>query len=184
MKLRFLSSAFIFISAYSPLAVIFAIQDFDLKNNTFSHPYTVWSIISVAALSCVIVWLAVSKIKVSTPPITVMSVSNRSGELVNYAIPYMISFFAIDLGNIKMLLSFGFFMLMMYWLTIKSHNIFINPILALLGYNLYSVKYTRDNLEREDFFLIKGNRLSIGESCRIVELSEQLFLVTERNPKV
>lgn len=184
MKLRFVSSILIFISAYSPLAIIFAIQDFDLKKHSFAHPDIVWSIISVALLSCMVVWFSVGKLKVSTPPVVVTSVSNRSGELVNYAIPYMISFFALDLGNIKLLLSFGFFMVMMYWLTIKSHNIFINPILALIGYNLYGVKYTRDGIEREDFFLIKGERLSIGESCRIIELSEQLFLVTERNPKV
>lgn len=184
MKLRFLSSVFIFISAYSPLAIIFAIQDFDLKTDSFAHPEIVWSIIGIAILSCMVVWFAVGKLKVSTPPVVVTSVSNRSGELVNYAIPYMISFFALDLGNVKLLLSFGFFMVMMYWLTIKSHNIFINPILALIGYNLYGVKYIRDGIEREDFFLVKGERLSIGENCRIIELSEQLFLVTERNPKV
>lgn len=180
MKLRAWSSVFIFISAYFPLAVIFAIQDFDSKLNNFSHPSIVYTVLVIAALSCIVVWLSVRDIKVSSPPIMIKSVSNRSGELVNYSIPYMISFFVMDLGKTKLLLSFGFFMLIMYWLTLKTHNIFVNPVLALLGYNLYDVKYVKDGKEFEDFFLVKGARLRPGESCRIVELSEKLLLVSER----
>jgi len=184
MKLRILSSIFIFISAYFPLTIIFAIQDIDLITYKFAHPLIVWSLLGFALISCIIVALSVGLLKVSTPPVKVNFVSNRSGELVNYSIPYMISFFVMDLGKIKLLLSFGFFMFIMYWLTLKTHNIFINPILALLGYNLYDVKYEKNGKEYEDFFLIKGERLIIGEYCRIVELSEKLFLVTERNPEV
>ena len=96
----------------------------------------------------------------------------------------MISFFVMDLEDTSLLLSFGFFMVVMFWLTLKTHNIFVNPILASLGYNLYDVKYKRNEKEYEDFFLIKGSRLTKGERCRIETLSEHLSLVTERNPEV
>lgn len=94
----------------------------------------------------------------------------------------MISFFVMDLGSINLILSFGFFMLIMFELTLKTHNIFINPILAAMGYNLYDVKYQKNGNEFENFFLVKGERLKESETCRIFEVSEQLFLVTERNP--
>ncbi len=184
MKLRPLSSVLIFISAYSPLSIIFVIQDIDLENKSLKHPEVLWPIIGVSVLSCIIVWAAVSLIKNANPPVTIKQVSNRSGELINYSIPYMISFFVMDLGDTKLLLSFGFFMVIMFWMTLKTHNIFINPILACMGYNLYDVRYERDNKEYEDFFIIKGERLTSGERCRIVEVSEQLYLVTDRNPKV
>lgn len=186
MKLRFIASILIFISAYSPLSIIFLIQDFDTHNMTLKHPVLIWQIIGVSLLSCIIVWAAVYFIKGSRPPVTIKKVSNRSGELINYSIPYMISFFVMDLGNTKLLLSFLFFMIIMFVITLKTHNIFVNPILACMGYNLYDVTYERDGNECEDFFLIKtkGQRLTNGESCRIVELSEQLYLVTERNPEV
>jgi hypothetical protein len=87
----------------------------------------------------------------------------------------------MNLSDVKVLLSFGFFMVIMYWMTIKTHNIFINPILAIIGYNIYDVHYKRDNNEFQDFWLIKGQRLRKNETCRIVELSERLFLVTERS---
>lgn len=184
MKLRLLPSLLIFLSAYSPLSVIFLIQDFDIESKQIAHPLIVWSILGVSIISCILVWASVSLLKSSTPPIIVKSVSNRSGELINYSIPYMISFFVMDLGNIKLLLSFAFFMFIMFWLTMKTHNIFINPVLAVMGYNIYDVTYEKNGREYQNFFLVKGERLKAGESCRLVEVSEQLFVVTNRNPKV
>ena len=185
MKLRIWASVLIFVSAYSPLSVIFLIQDYDFDTkHTLLHPEIVWPVLGISVISCILVWVSVHFAKDSSPPVTIKKVSNRSGELINYSIPYMISFFVIDLGSLNQLLSFGFFMVIMYWLTLKTHNIFINPILACLGYNLYDVCYEKDGLEYEEFFLIKGERLNVGERCRCMELSEQLSLVTERNPEV
>lgn len=186
MKLRILSSILIFISAYSPLSIIFLIQDYNIQTKKLEHPGLLWTIIGISVLSCVMVWAAVYFIKGSHPPITIKKVSNRSGELINYSIPYMISFFVMDLGDTKLLFSFLFFMIIMFVITMKTHNIFLNPILACMGYNLYDVRYERDGKEYEDFFLIKtkGQRLMDGERCRIVELSEQLYIVTDRNPEV
>ena len=184
MKIRILPSLLIFFSAYSPLSIIFLIQDFDWKTKTVTHPEILYPILGISLISVILIWSAVKFIKVYTPPVKVISVSNRSGELINYSIPYMISFFVMDLSKTKLLISFVFFMFVMYILTLRTHNIFINPILAVIGYNIYDVKYQKDNREFQSFFLIKGERLKKGESCRIVELSEHLFLITERNPEV
>lgn len=184
MKLKILPSILIFLSAYSPLSIIFLIQDFDWKSKSVMHPHIIYTIIGISLLSIVLIWVTVKFIKVSTPPIKVISVSNKSGELINYSIPYMISFFVMDLSKTKLLVSFSFFMLIMYILTLKTHNIFINPILAVLGYNIYDVKFDKNGRELQAYFLIKGERLKKKESCRIVELSEHLYLVTERNPSL
>ncbi|MCW0217029.1 MAG: hypothetical protein OJI67_01790, partial [Prosthecobacter sp.] len=88
-------------SAYSPLAVILMIQDMDIKTWKLGHPYVVFSLIGVAVLSCFILWAAVSFVKTSSPTVLVKKVSNRSGELVNYSIPYLVSFFVMDLGNMN-----------------------------------------------------------------------------------
>ena len=184
MKLRPLASVFIFLSAYSPLSIIFLIQDIDFNTLNLQHPKIVWTVIGVALLSCLIVWISVKSPKVSTPPVKIISSSNQSGELINYSIPYMITFFVMDLGNLKLILSFAFFMLLMYWLTIKTHNVFTNPILAFIGYNIYEVRFLQDNLEYESFFLAKGGRLVPNERYRILQITDRLYLVTERNPEI
>lgn len=155
MKLKILPSILIFLSAYSPLSIIFLIQDFDWETKTVAHPEILYPILGISFISIILIWLTVKSIKVSTPPVKVISVSNKSGELINYSIPYMISFFVMDLSKTKLLLSFGFFMFIMYVLTLKTHNIFINPILAVIGYNIYDVKYQKDNREYQSFFLIR-----------------------------
>lgn len=190
MKLRVLSSILIFLSAYSPLSIIFLIQNFDCETNKLMHPEIVCSILLLSILSVVMTLVAVKGHGNSSPSVKIESVSNRSRELINYSIPYMISFFVMaitivmGLSNPKLLIIFGFFMLLMYIITVKTHNVFINPILALWGYNMYGVKYKRDKEDFQSIFLIKGDRLKKGEECRIVELSEHICLVTERNPKV
>jgi len=184
MKLRLFSPFIIFISAYSPLSMVFLLWDLNLDKMELNNPRIICSLLLVSLLSCLFVYVSVKLLKTSSPPIEVVSVSNRSGELVNYSIPYMISFLAMDLNNTNFLISFVFFMCIIYWLTLKTHNIFINPMLAAMGYNLYNVKYKKNDKKCEGLFLIKGERLSHGECCRIVEISEQLFLVTERNPEI
>lgn len=184
MKLRFISSLLIFISAYSPLTIIFMIQDFVWETKSFGHLKLMICMIIISILSVTIISIAVGKLKVSTPPVVIKTVSNRSGELMNYSIPYMVSFFVMDLTNTKLLVSFAFFMMIMFVLMIKTHNIFINPILAMMGYNLYDVTFDNQGIEQQAFFLVKGERLKKGDKCRISELSEQLNLVTERNSKI
>ncbi len=184
MKLRFVASILIFLSAYSPLSVIFLIQDFDFEKKEIMHPWLVATILVISVLSCILLWISVNGLKSSSPPITVKSVSKRSGELINYSIPYMLSFIVVDMGNTKLVVSFAFFMLILYWLTIKTHNVFINPVLAIMGYNIYHVHYERDDHDCEDSFLVKGRRLQKNERCRIFEISEQFYIVTERSPEV
>ena len=153
MKLRFWASVLIFISAYSPLSVIFLIQDFELPGWRLKHPLVIGITLAVSVISCIAIWVAVSRLKTSSPPVKILKVSNRSGELVNYSIPYLVSFFALNLDDTKMLLSFGFFMVIMYWMTLKTHNIFVNPILGpVLAMIVYDVQYKRRSKEREDFF--------------------------------
>jgi len=181
MKLRIIPSILVFISAYSPLSVILAIQDWDYPHFSLKHPVIIRFLILLSALSCLLLWTSIRFLKSSAPPVTILKVSNQSGELINYSIPYMISFFVMDLENIPVMMSFLFFMIVMWWMTLKTHNVFVNPILACLGYNLYTVIYrASDNDEHETTFLVRGDRLRTNERCRTQEISERLFLVTER----
>jgi hypothetical protein len=132
MKLRFWGAVLVFISAYSPLSVIFVIQDARWVHKTFffENPILTISCLAVSAISCVLLIATVKTVKTGTEPVRIIEVSRRSGELVNYSIPYMISFFVVDLGDVRTLISFGFFLVLMFWMTYRTHNVFINPILV------------------------------------------------------
>ncbi|MCY1636391.1 hypothetical protein [Marinifilum sp. D737] len=184
LNTRIIASIFLFLSAYSPLWGIFLIQDLDFETWKLSHPALVWTGICISIFSCVIILFAVRQPKISVPPVKVLYASNRSSDLLNYSIPYMVSFFALDLDSINSLLSFAFFMLILYLLTLKTHNIFLNPTLALFGYNLYNISYEQNSEIIEKCCLVQGKKPLKNDKCRIIVLSENISLVTEINPKI
>lgn len=60
-------------------------------------------------LACTDVLVAANKIESGIPE-KISKVSNKSGDMFTYTIPYMISFFNFNLGDWKMLLSLFVFM--------------------------------------------------------------------------
>src|SRR5574344_947079 len=183
MKTKFIPSILIFISAYSPLAIVFAIQDFCFKTKKFNHPIIIVIMFIIAILSCTLTIISVKCIKTSSPKVKVLKLSNRSDSLVNYCVPYMLSFFAVDLSNINQVMSFIFFMILMYIMTMKTSNLFLNPILLILGYKLFEVEYEDNNIRYSENFLVSGNQMQIGNDVRIVKITDTLNLVTDINPE-
>lgn len=169
-----------FLSAYSPLSVIFLIQNFDFETQTLNQPILVSIVLIIAVFFCILLRLSIHDIRSSSPPIKITKVSNQSSELVNYTIPYMVCFIVVNFETINLWISFGWYMSIMYVLSVKTHTIFFNPVLAIFGYNIYAVSYTRDSHEYEGLFLVKGPQLRLEESCQIAELSERLQIVTKR----
>ncbi|PKQ62525.1 hypothetical protein BZG02_12440 [Labilibaculum filiforme] len=184
LNTRIIASLFLFLSAYSPLWGIFLIQDLNFETWELSHPILVWIGIGISIFSCAVILFAVKQPKISVPPVKVIKASNRSGDLLNYSIPYMVSFFALDLDSINSLLSFTFFMLILYLLTLKTHSIFINPTLALFGYNLYNISYEQNSEILDKCCLVKGSKPKKDSYCRIIDLSENISLITQINPKI
>lgn len=181
MKLRLWAALAIFISSYSPLAVILLIKDLDEKTFIPQHPWVAGSLLAVALISVPVVLIAASSVKHGNS-VTVVRVSNQSGELVNYSIPYMISFFEFSLGEWKALISFGLFLALMFVLTVRTQNIFINPILALVGYGLYDVEFTSAGVTQQATFLARRS-LFAGDIARVRQLSRFLYLVTSPRPE-
>ena len=189
MKLHPWTAWLIFISSYSPLALIICIRDLKEGANLLGdfhfglqHPQAVYWILAVALLSVAVLLLTMRSIE-GGDPVKVTRVQNQSGELVNYAIPYMITFFEFDLGDGRSVAAFAAFMLLMLLLTMRTHNIFINPVLSLFRYGLYEVEYEENGKAKQATFLAK-KEFWREDTCRVRRLSRFLFVVTEVNPTV
>ena len=184
MRQRLWNAVIIFLSAYAPLPVIFCIQDIDLYSWQLKHPIIVIVLLTISILSIITLWLTMRSIRHGAPPVEVVKVKNRSTELVNYSIPYMISFFVMDMGDTNLLISFLVFMLLLFIVTYRTSNIFVNPILAMFGYNLYDIVYKSDGHEREGQVLVKKHKPVAKDRIRIIRVSDFLFLATDINPEV
>lgn len=168
-------SAVIFLSAYSPLALVLFIKDIDCKHVSLEHPMAAWLVLALGIVSVAILLLTMKGLDQGLN-VTIKKVRLKSSDLVNYTIPYMISFFGFDLSSTKEIMVFALFMVLMCYLTIQTQNVFINPILALMGYGLYEVTYEERSKIRESIFLSRVD-LNEGDRFEAQKLTRFLFLV-------
>jgi hypothetical protein len=192
-----LPSIAIFISGYTPLFLIMVIKDikefiwystsigkpiFGISNLKipyfveFSNPATVLSLVIISALSIFMLNYVVTNISRNPFEIKITKAKSRSSEVVNYTIPYMISFVAFDLSKWQDLLSLIIFLSILCLLSIRSQSIFINPILAALGYGLYDCEYTERGKAKECVMLSKSD-LSSGTEKKYIKINNYMGMI-------
>ncbi|MDR2653258.1 MAG: hypothetical protein LBC68_13300 [Prevotellaceae bacterium] len=180
MKPKIFTAILLFISAYSPLFLILVIKDFDFVcTYKFKHPLADYIILGISVLSVVLLFATVKLMKRGNMPVTVTEIKNRSVDLINYTIPYIVSFFGFDLSKIEDIFSLTIFLILLLLLTIKSKSIFMNPILLIAGYNLYDLEYKFDGKKRETIALSKYE-MKNGERLYIRSLTRFIYFVTEK----
>ncbi len=181
MKPKLFTAILLFISAYAPLFIILAVKDFDFKtSHVFQHPIPVYVLLGITVLSIILLFATVASMKRGNLVAEVVSVKNRSVDLINYTIPYMVSFFGIDLSKPEDVISISVFLLILMLLTVTSKSVFMNPLLALVGYGLYDLEYKRDGKVYSTVILSK-HELHTGERYYIRSLTRFLYFVIEEN---
>jgi hypothetical protein len=182
LKPRIITAVLLFISAYSPLFIILAIKDYDFaKTHWFRHPLPIYFLLGITLLSIILLFVTVATIKRGNMLVEVVSVKNRSVDLINYTIPYMLSFFGIDLSKPEDVISISIFLGIMLLLTITSKSVFLNPILALANYGLYDLDYKFDD-KVSSTIVISKHEMRPGDRFYIRSLTRFLYFVTEEDP--
>lgn len=180
MKPKLVTAILLFVSAYAPLFVILAVKDFDFATTLrFKHPLPIYILLGLCVISIGLLFFSVSSIKRGNMPVKVKSVKSRSVDLINYTIPYIVSFFGFDLSKIEDVVSLTIFLCLMLLLTIKSKSVFMNPILLLAGYNLYDLEYEFDG-KTNTTIVISKHDMRNGEVYYIRSLTRFLYFVTEK----
>ena len=179
MKPRVGTAVLLFISAYAPLFLILAVKDFDFeKTYCFRHLEAVSVLLGISLLSVVLLGYTVRNIKPGNKKVTINKVQTRSADLINYTIPYIVSFFAFDLSKVDDVISLSIFLLLLLLLTVRSKSVFMNPILLLFRYNLYDIDYSFDGKEQSTIALSKHD-LRVGLRYDIRMLTRYMYFVTQ-----
>ena len=89
--------------------------------------------------------------------ITIIESKQIPTDLINYVVPYIVSFMSLEYSQLTKVLGFTLFMMWIFWLSYKTGQVVLNPILIILGWKLYEIKYTYQNspTERVDKALAK-----------------------------
>src|ERR1051325_5453476 len=95
MKPRLWASFIIFVSAYAPLSLLFAVRDVEDATSRFKHPGFVVGSLALAVASVALLLWIFAKLR-GQFTVSVSRVELRSNDLMNYSIPYVISFFGVE----------------------------------------------------------------------------------------
>lgn len=178
MKPKIITAVLLFISAYAPLFIILAVKDFDFSCTLrFKHSTPIYILLVLTVLSIILLFYTVNSIKRGNMPVKVKSIKSRSVDLINYTIPYIVSFFGFDLSKVEDVVSLSIFLLLMLLMTIKSKSVFMNPILLLAGYNLYDLEYEFDG-KLNTTIVISKHEMKNGDVYFIRSITRFLYFVT------
>ena len=156
MRIKLLFAFFIFLGSYLPLSIILFIQDFRFeylqysfcnilnKNLKCELPLSNPQYSITAFLLCLICFLLlVISLKLVRPrrPILIIESKHIPSELMNYTLPYVVSFMNIEFDKPSNFYGFIVFLFWMFLISNSSGIIMLNPILSIFGWKLYEIKY-------------------------------------------
>ena len=61
---------------------------------------------------------------------------------MNYTLPYIVSFMSIDYNDPGKIIGLIIFLIWMFWISYKSGQIILNPVLIILDWRLYEISYS------------------------------------------
>lgn len=157
LQIRLLASIVIFLGSYLPLALILLVQDanYALLGNGFcwhmwrqqsacviplGHPRFSLAILSICLVSFCLTLVALSASRPKLP-IDITEARYIPVELMSYTLPYVVSFMSIGYQETGKFAGLTIFLAWMFWITYKSGQIILNPVLAVFGWRLYEIKY-------------------------------------------
>lgn len=181
MNPRLLTSGLLFLSSYAPLGIILTVLDFNRQETVFEHPR---SDLLLLALTLVFAALpfAILRRRSGGGIYTVGSLNTRSVDLVNYALPYLVTFVSLRLSEPSSLIAFGLFMVLFCVLAIKTRVLWLNPLLSLGGYSLYETTLRKEDGESFTAFVLSAMPLKPGQHCRADYLTNNQIFVTDPDP--
>lgn len=165
----------IFLASYLPLAMILALQDLSpeilerpLCENwpqlltscslPLKHPAMAAVPILVCCLCLGVAIFALASARPSTP-IVVKSAKHVPADLMNYTLPYIVTFMSLDYSDPAKLAGFAAFIAWIFLITFRSGQLLMNPVLTVFGWQLYDIQFTYEggsDTQYEAVALVKG----------------------------
>jgi len=157
----------LFLSSYIPLWVIFALVTWH-DRRSIAITFVVIAALSFAG--ALVFLCAVQRFAGIEMPVGV--IRRKDGETMSYIASYIIPFAATPFDKPEQIAALGIFLVVLCAVYIRSAMIHINPLLSLLGYNLYEI----EDADGNPYFLISRRGLRRGETVRVIDLANGIFV--------
>jgi len=182
----------VFLASYLPLSAILLAQDFRFEligkplcipsssGTSCELPFSngAFSItIFLVCLTCLGVSLtAIHSVKAKRS-IRIVSAKHSPAELINYSIPYVVSFMSIGYDDTGKFIGLIIFLAWMFWLSHMSGQIILNPVLIAFGWRFYEVTYRHvGNETTHSGFALAQDEIHANEQWKHAQIRDILVL--------
>ena len=198
MQLRLWAAAVIFIGSYLPLSLILLAQDYKFSYLEKRLCFDFWSVKSTCVLPfahprisitiliicivCFLTTLFILQVTRTKRSINIHAAKHVPTELMNYTLPYVVSFMGLGYHEEGKLLGILIFLGWIFWITHKSGQIILNPVLVVFGWRLHEITYSfpGDKIKFSSFTLSDSDIVE-GDVVQYGNIQE--VLITRRQNK-
>jgi hypothetical protein len=177
MRLRLIFALLVFAGSYLPLSMILLAQNYEYGATGASLCWRIWgpgchmpfrnaAVATSIFLFCLVSFLVTLLLLALVKPkheIQLTEAKYVPTDLMNYTLPYVVSFMSIDYQDAAKFVGLIIFLTWMFWITFRSGQIFLNPVLIVFGWRLYDIQYyfasDTKQIKHSDILLIKPNPL-------------------------
>jgi len=193
MQFRILTAVVVFLGSYLPLSMILLAQNYDYDTRSLPLCWQVWEkgcylplknpvfsiLIFCICSACFLITLLVLRLVKPKHEVELIEAKYIPTDLMNYTLPYVVSFMSIDYQDASKFVGLVIFLIWMFWITFKSGQVLLNPLLIVLGWRLYDLTYQFPTDPKKQQF--SGQALSkqpifAGETHRQAALADILLL--------
>ena len=195
MQPRLWIAASVFLGSYFPLALILLVQDYDLKYLThriciplvdsnqrcilpLMNPMFSLVFFSIT-LGCLLATVLALKSNPVKRRFTVKESKYIPSELINYSLPYVVSFMGVGYGEPSKFLGVMIFLLWMFWITYKSGLIILNPVLIALGWRLYEITFVKEGKKTEYKSTVLSKAALFSGTKYTYSLIQDVYIIKE-----
>ncbi len=156
--MRYWVKCLMFISAYTPLLLIFILRCFDFHSKNFLFCIAILFLVNL-------IWVPVFKITGGwgTRTFTVVKSKNRTSDALDYIIAYIIVFLGFQFKQWQDVASIIILLVVIFFVYIHSNLIFVNPLLNVFGYKIHDVEISTGEsivLVTKKFMLVQGRTIN------------------------
>lgn len=168
----------LFISSYTPLFIILALQKLDMSLIGFKIINPFYFIVAiflllVSALANISLFFFFNNKTHSHYKFEVHKVENKNSEILTYLLPFIICFLpneTLNLLNPFSIIIFLTIIFVIYKVYIGSNLIYLNTMLILFKYNIYF-----SSVKDKKIIIISKNNLNDGSKIKAYKISDDLY---------
>jgi hypothetical protein len=157
----------LFLSSYSLLFVALA---FKYKFANFTWIFFILALIGGIAT------LIITKTKINPDNRKIIYIVSKNEQVLSYLVSYLLPFIGFDLTDINEFVSLIIILLIIGILYIKADLIYINPLLMLLGFNIFEVHFP-NNSKRILISTKSASEIMSMENISFYELQDRSIII-------